>query len=333
MLRSSHLKAVAHSLVELGTDCSDVLKAHQLPSDIPDFASATVPFINSVKFFEDMALEMSAPDLGLQVGHMHGFFDVGPLGTAMRREFTVFNAINTLIANAKCHNSAMVYNLYSSDAGYILRSESFSKSAERYNCTEQYTLMIMISVVRMGVGNSDWAPKRIWMRADGNSSTAESYCREFPGAKCHFSEIGTAISIDHEAISAQMEPRGRSSQPKVSVPPPIDTGSLAVLLPPLIESYLWDGYLPIETAAEITGLSKRTMQRQLQKEGVDYSTLVNRTRMELALNLISRDPEINITHLSQHLGYTHPNSFARTFRRWTGVSPTKYKQLASLRMH
>ena len=74
-------------------------------------------------------------------------------------------------------------------------------------------------------------------------------------------------------------------------------------------------------------MSKRTLQRTLQKEGTSFNALLNSTRMDLAKQYV-RDREISFTEIAFLLGFTESSTFSRAFKRWTGKSPREYRKVA-----
>lgn len=75
---------------------------------------------------------------------------------------------------------------------------------------------------------------------------------------------------------------------------------------------------------ERLGLSRRTLQRRLKDQGIEYSALVEDVRRELALAYI-KDSDYSMTEISLLVGYAESGSFTRAFRRWTGQSPQQYR--------
>ena len=80
----------------------------------------------------------------------------------------------------------------------------------------------------------------------------------------------------------------------------------------------------IETLAEITGLSVRTLQRQLTKCGLSYTQLVDQARYQAATRLL-KDSGIRITDIAMALNYTDAANFTRAFKRWAGITPREYR--------
>jgi len=72
-------------------------------------------------------------------------------------------------------------------------------------------------------------------------------------------------------------------------------------------------------------LSERTLQRRLAQEGVKFSTLLDEVRLQLASRYLEAG-RASLTEIAYLLGFADPNSFFRSFKRWTGVTPDNYRQ-------
>jgi len=67
--------------------------------------------------------------------------------------------------------------------------------------------------------------------------------------------------------------------------------------------------------------SMRTLQRELNREGTDFRTLVNAVRAGRAEELL-RHRDLSITRIATELGYSTPANFSRAFRKTKGLSPS-----------
>jgi len=68
--------------------------------------------------------------------------------------------------------------------------------------------------------------------------------------------------------------------------------------------------------------SPRTVQRRLADAGTTHSRLVDEVRRQLATRYIG-SPRLSITEIAFLLGYEDESSFRRSFKKWTGKSPTQ----------
>ena len=92
----------------------------------------------------------------------------------------------------------------------------------------------------------------------------------------------------------------------------------------LLES-LPSGRSGMGEVAERLGISGRTLQRRLQREGTSFRALLNETREQLARHYLERT-ELPCSEISFLLGFDEPNSFFRAFHEWTGHSPEQMRR-------
>jgi AraC-like DNA-binding protein len=96
----------------------------------------------------------------------------------------------------------------------------------------------------------------------------------------------------------------------------------------LIVSLMPDGGPSIRVAAEVAGLSPRTLQRRLAEAGTSYSDLVAVARMRMAKQWLA-ESSMSINEIAASLGYHKASNFARGFRRVTGLTPTAYRKMCT----
>lgn len=72
-------------------------------------------------------------------------------------------------------------------------------------------------------------------------------------------------------------------------------------------------------------MSERSVQRSLSEEATSYREIVDKVRKSLALAHLAR-PGNSTADVAFLLGFSEPSAFTRAFRRWTGSSPTQFRQ-------
>ena len=91
-----------------------------------------------------------------------------------------------------------------------------------------------------------------------------------------------------------------------------------------ISKSILEGQPSLNRIAEAVGVSSRTLQRYLAQSDLTFSNVVDEMRFLTARGLIIKHYKLrDIAHM---LGYADASSFTRAFRRWTGMSPRKYRQ-------
>lgn len=80
------------------------------------------------------------------------------------------------------------------------------------------------------------------------------------------------------------------------------------------------GRIPlVDEMASTLGLSRRSFQRELERQGTTYLQLVKAFRIRHAANLLKKNNH-NIKATAYTLGFTDVGSFRRAFHDWTGQS-------------
>ncbi len=88
---------------------------------------------------------------------------------------------------------------------------------------------------------------------------------------------------------------------------------------------------PLPSVADMAAqfrLPSHTFHRRLKKEGMNYQTIVTEVRMELAKDYL-KNTALHLQEISYLLGYEHPPSFYRAFRKWVGRTPQEYRTIGS----
>lgn len=132
----------------------------------------------------------------------------------------------------------------------------------------------------------------------------------------------SAVCIEPELLALPYHPKLTWQHEELNVTQMPDFyESLLTALPP----YLLAGKLPIEQAAKITGMSVRTLQRNLQALGKNYRQVLEELQSKQAKTLLA-DATISITTISEHLGYSNIAHFSRAFKKALGVTPSQYRR-------
>ncbi len=105
----------------------------------------------------------------------------------------------------------------------------------------------------------------------------------------------------------------------------LDRANIADRTRAILLDLLPSGLITERTVAGELGITRRTLRNRLRNEGTSFRSLLKDLRMELAQSYLN-DRSYSITEISFLLGYADTSSFARAFRSWFGLSPSKYRQ-------
>lgn len=91
----------------------------------------------------------------------------------------------------------------------------------------------------------------------------------------------------------------------------------------IIEERL-DEDLRVTELAGIIGVSEQTLTRFFKKEtGYTPFMYLTRRRIERAKDMLKQD--YSVTDIALNVGYSNPAKFSAAFRRWVGISPSKWR--------
>ncbi|MDX1935198.1 MAG: AraC family transcriptional regulator ligand-binding domain-containing protein [Capsulimonadales bacterium] len=94
-----------------------------------------------------------------------------------------------------------------------------------------------------------------------------------------------------------------------------------------VAAFLQEGQnltLSISQVAAALGYSERSLRRHLENSGTTFRQLTNEIRERRARGMLA-NPAIPIQTIAHDLGFATPSNFTRSFKRWTGTSPSTFR--------
>ena len=81
-----------------------------------------------------------------------------------------------------------------------------------------------------------------------------------------------------------------------------------------------------EDIMERFGIGRHHLNNQLNAfaDGMSFPQYINSIRLEVAYELLTNHPEMNITDVAREVGFTAPN-FREQFKRCYGITPAEYR--------
>jgi AraC-like DNA-binding protein len=95
----------------------------------------------------------------------------------------------------------------------------------------------------------------------------------------------------------------------------------------LLQERLPSGDPSQDELAALLHMTTRSLQRRLSELGPTYRELINQTRHELSLEYLAQRQH-SISDIAYLLGFAEVSAFTRAFKRWTGQSPTAWREQA-----
>lgn len=88
---------------------------------------------------------------------------------------------------------------------------------------------------------------------------------------------------------------------------------------------LHTGTISMDKIARDLGMSRQTLYRRLQEEGLTFAEVHDDLRSRMARDYLSAR-KVSVNETAYLLGFSEASSFVRAFKRWTGQSPKAFRE-------
>lgn len=93
-------------------------------------------------------------------------------------------------------------------------------------------------------------------------------------------------------------------------------------------SEIYDPDFSLERLAELCGSKSKYVSQVINEKGDNFKTLINTRRIHKACRIMTETCNLTIEAISNEVGFRSTNAFRTSFKRVTGLSPSKYLQMA-----
>jgi AraC-like DNA-binding protein len=309
-----------------GAPVDRYLRRHGLPV-LCDDPKAFVPVPRIWSFF-DTASRNEDSELGwrvvahvgdhqLNAGLLRKFESAPSLLQALRRfvKLVRTEATGLEIGLEERRDRILFYSRYSSLTG-----------EPGYDVSQAYRLGIFLHLIRHFLG-PQWVPDEIGLESTHVPSGAKE-C--FPGSRFLTQQPASYIAVPrsclHRNLTVSDAKVGRAENPLLNDSPPALSESLDYLsmLQSVLRSYMSEGYVSQQVAAELMNTSVRTLTRRLSAYGLTYRELIDGVRFNAARKLL-QNQDVRIGDIAHSVGYKDQGNFTRMFHRVGGLSPKEFR--------
>nr|MCR4836344.1 helix-turn-helix domain-containing protein [Bacteroidaceae bacterium] len=93
------------------------------------------------------------------------------------------------------------------------------------------------------------------------------------------------------------------------------------------EKIFLNGELKLSDVAARLGTNRSVISNCINSQrGCSFSQYVNSCRVQYAMNMMRRQQDVKISEVWITSGFTNESSFFRTFKAFTGMTPSEWKQ-------
>jgi AraC-like DNA-binding protein len=322
--RAAHVIGFCDILRGIGAPVQRYLAASKLPENLEEIPDECVNTILGIAFAGLSARREGIADIGwLWARNFSECLLSAELVEALRAQPTVLTRLRQLFQLSLIEDSHLRLDLkcLGPTIQVICDTEIPSDDPGMAACV--WTQVAAVIEVIRSATTPTWAPQAVTFQ------TEFEVCAEareaFPTTRIVTGAPHTSVLFPCEALAMRpARPMGNVPALREAVP----AADELALMRRMMRPYLRGATPRIALAAEIFGMSPRTLQRRLQNLGLTYRQLIETTRFELAAELLC-STDARIIDIAAMLGYDDQSNFGRSFRRYTGTSPGRFRAVNS----
>ena len=275
--------------------------------------------------FELAAERLNIPDLGFKVTEKLSLDSYGVFGATVMGAEHLNAALQVFIEQMGQQSNCPPFWLKPSEQGvwfYRLGTQGIKRGCWQ---VEQHVVSLMIQLVR-GFTTSDWTPPFVDLQT--NTIKGAEHCASFFNSQVVIGKEFTGIFIPSSILFNKPVIEGVTKFSYSGLFDEYIPKINSQVLKSLINQSRNTRDFTIEKTAQALDMSVRKMQRLLKEEGITFRHLTEQVLLEQAKVMLRGHH--NIIDIAIEFGYSDAANFTRAFKRWSGVSPTVFRENRSL---
>jgi AraC-like DNA-binding protein len=250
----------------------------------------------------------------------------GVVGLLLAHQRTPRDALQMALQYQHLLNEAIAVRLEESDGTAILRQEVLTDGPMPAVQGIEMLVATNVQLFRLLIG-ARWHPRSVHFRHSAPASL-DVHHRIFR-CKCVFEDDfnGMAFpSSDLDQVNPAVDPMIAGYARKfIDAMRDHDSGSPVADVRRLIYLLLPTGNATIKQVAQSLGRNTRSLQRELERLGESFSSLLNHIRRDLVVGYLA-NARFEVGHVAGLLGFMQHASFTRWFSREFGTTPTDWRR-------
>lgn len=326
LVRSACLTNYAEIARGLGLDPLQQLRAVGLSPRCLQDGDLKIPIEAVGRLLENSARLAGVEDFGLRMAESRRLSNLGPLALLLRDEPTIRQALEAFRDYLYLHNEGLVLRIEEDSGVVVLREEQVTVGHMPVRQAMELSIAVTYRLLKTLLG-SHWKPPAVCFSHGAPKDTA-IYQRIF-GAPVQFNSLVDGIvlrssDLDRPLPSADPQMSRYIHEYLQSIRLEART-NLVEQVRQMIWMLLPGGRCSVEQVASHLGRDRRTLHRQLQREGESFSSLLDKVRGELALRHLE-NPQRPLGDIAELLGFSALSTFSRWFQQRQGISPSLWRK-------
>jgi AraC-like DNA-binding protein len=314
-------------LKSAGVPVAPLLKRVGLTPELIADPEVRLSVRSQITLLDEAAIALKDDCIGFTLARDHDPREIGLLYYVMASSQTLGEALNRIARYSKITNESLVFGYR--EGNRLIISLSYSgvpRHSDRHQI--EFCMFSAIRICRLLTGQH-LVPQHFAIAHHRSGGTSEM--ARFVGTKVQFGADTDefALNLDARELplinsdnylndlllkyceAALAHRRGALSQLRTKV-----ENAISSLLP--------HGRVLVGNVARTLGMSKRTLERKLSEEGLNFTEVIQQLRRDLAVRYLN-ERNLHVSKIAWLLGFHEVSSFTHAFKRWTGKTPTQMR--------
>lgn len=318
--RVSALGPIAEFVEKQGGSIEKIFNRVDLPLSLLQYPDLPLPLREQFKVLSQAGREISDPFFGAGLGQHVDISTLGAFGQWITSAPTLASAIERSGRGLNRYlqtKTDLQLEILQTKARWSIKFLDVGADGRFQN--ELLAIGYLVDLVRKFVGQA-WSPSLIWSTCTGLRQ-ATALEKVFKASVMHNMPVS---SIEFDLSLLSMSGRRHINHNFGSEAPIPTTSAYHSEVTALTAIALLEGFPKIDWVASKLEMSRRSLQRSLEAEGHSFSNLVDSLLQDRAMYLLETTNH-RLVDIALQLGYSDGGHFSRAFRRWTGLSPSQYR--------
>jgi AraC-like DNA-binding protein len=326
LVRLNLVSPLLDHLQQRGVDGGRVLEEQSLTTADIHNSELFVTAPRMYALVEALAEASGDAYFGFRVGEELDPFNWSPLKSAVEASVSLGGTLLRFMENAPQDESSVNYILMVSGGRATFRENRVTDGGIVPRHNDGFTVAYLLTILRRAMRH-DWVGAKVIAQVCDTDVIPPGYL----GIRvAQHDTLGASISFPASWLLHSM---GTESAEEGNAPPesrPLPESSIVLAFRQAIVSHLHKFDLDASRAAQICGMTKRTLSRKLQMKGTTILRELEAMRAHKAKSVLS-ETDVSIREVAALVGYENPVVFSRAFKRWTGQTPREFRtQVQSL---
>lgn len=324
-VRVEAFRPIPAVLQEHGVDLSDVLAEAGLRASIFDDPDNLISYPDAARLAATSARRANCEHLGLLVGQCSRLANMGLPGRLARCADTAGAALQMFADYFTLHNAAATVSL-ASHGGFSRFVYAIVEPGMRDTEQLQFGAMAVSFNILQELCGAQFQPTVVTFATASPANL--HFFHQFFRAPLRFDSDETAIVFESRWLERPLPPVDAELRRRTEAQANLRQATVQADFPSnlrrTLRRQLVKGDVSMKSIASRLGMHRRTLDRRLKEHGTHYIEVLDSVKCEAACQLL-RDTDLGIGEIAQSLGYSSNSNFSAAFRRWTGLTPSDYR--------